>query len=64
MESEWQRMQASLAPLLAAGQIGLTRLEQATWADLQSHLRRHTVHVLHFVGHGIYDVEQAEALSD
>ena len=60
VENEWQRIQASLSPLLAAGQIGLTRLERATWDDLQSHLRRHTVHALHFVGHGIYDAEQAE----
>jgi len=62
VETEWQRIQTALALLTGTGQIELARLPQATWTALQSQLRRHTVHILHFVGHGIFDVEQGGSL--
>lgn len=58
VEGEWQRIQAALAPLLDTGQIELGRLARATWPDLQNYLRRRPVHIIHFVGHGLYSAEE------
>ncbi len=58
VEEEWARIQKALSPIIAKGQIELERLAQATWAELQSHLRKQSVHILHFVGHGLFDAQQ------
>lgn len=55
VEQEWQRLQAALVPLTRNGQVNLTRMDDATWTNLQGYLRQTTVHILHFVGHGMYD---------
>lgn len=52
VEGEWQKIQAALAPLVAQGQVQLTRLPNATLAALQRQLRRGAYHIFHFVGHG------------
>lgn len=57
VEGEWARVQSATADLQAGGRIALQRLERATLPALQRHLRRHTVHVLHFIGHGAFDAE-------
>lgn len=56
---EWKRLQTALDPLVQRELVMLDRLDQATWPALQSHLRKSTVHILHFVGHGYYN-PQAE----
>ena len=55
VEVEWQRIQAAVAPLVAAGQVTLQRLADPTVAALRSQLRSQRVHLLHFIGHGWYD---------
>ncbi len=52
-EDEWQNLVKALAPL--AGQVQVERLEPPTLAALQASLRRTPFHVIHFVGHGVFD---------
>lgn len=58
VEEEWQRIQTALAPVIATKQIELERLAKATWDELQSQLRKQSFHILHFVGHGLFDSQQ------
>lgn len=60
VEQEWVRLQAALAGRQAQGLIELTRLDRPTPAGLQRALRRGEVHILHFIGHGFYDMGQDE----
>jgi hypothetical protein len=55
VEKEWQHLQDGLSGLLSRGLVDLQRLETATLRALQTHLRRSTVHILHFIGHGYFD---------
>ena len=54
-ESEWRKINEALADPIADGRIHLDRLPAATMSQLAAWMRRHEVHVLHFVGHGDYD---------
>lgn len=58
VDREWAIMKSALAPLVEERRLVLTRLEAASWQTLQTHLRRNPAHILHFVGHGMYDSEQ------
>jgi len=60
VEREWERLQRALADLHARNQVALHRLELPTLTALQRYLRRNPVHVLHFIGHGLFD-EQTNA---
>ena len=53
VEGEWARVQEAVSGL-GKEQIRLERVS-ATWTALQSRLRRGGAHVLHFVGHGVFD---------
>jgi formylglycine-generating enzyme required for sulfatase activity len=55
VEEEWRRLQTALADLQARHLIHLERLNPATWPALQARLRQGPVHLLHFVGHGLFD---------
>lgn len=57
VESEWRRLQEALDPLIQRGVITLERLEAATLTALQARLRRGSVDLLHFVGHGSFDAQ-------
>ena len=59
VEDEWNRVNAALADRVSQGTVQLDRLEQPTLQALATWIRRHDVHVLHFVGYGEYD-RQAE----
>ncbi len=54
-EQEWGRLETALADLTQQNEAALFRLQNPTLADLQRALRQHTVHVIHFIGHGLYD---------
>jgi hypothetical protein len=54
VEQEWRTLTDALAPLQAAGQVAMERLEAASLAALQPQLRREEFHVFHFIGHGGY----------
>ena len=60
VEQEWARLVEALQPLAARRLIHLHRLEKASGEALQSYLRQATVHVLHFIGHGRFDPQQAQ----
>lgn len=57
---ELNNIQTALRPLIDQGQIQLQVLENPTLAQLQATLRTVTVHVLHFIGHGLFDTAAQE----
>jgi tetratricopeptide (TPR) repeat protein len=54
-EQEWGKLTDALADLAERGMVQVDRLEVGTLAALQRPLRLREYHVLHFVGHGVYD---------
>jgi uncharacterized RDD family membrane protein YckC len=54
-EEEWDKLKASLGDLIDQGMVQLDRLPVGSLAALQRPLRQQEYHVLHFVGHGLYD---------
>ena len=54
-EIEWQRLQVDFAGLSADGLVQVERLPQATFAALAARLDAESVHILHFIGHGVFD---------
>jgi CHAT domain len=54
-DDEWDKLTAALTGLTGQGMVQVDRLEAGTLAALQRPLRQHEYHVLHFVGHGMYD---------
>ncbi len=55
VEREWTNVQQALRDLIQRGLLIVDRLPVATKAALQSALRRQEYHVLHFIGHGLFD---------
>ncbi|RLT39999.1 MAG: CHAT domain-containing protein [Chloroflexi bacterium] len=55
---EWQVLETALSALVADGKFVLDRLERPTFAALQERLLGDDFHILHFVGHGVYDAEK------
>ena len=55
MDREWQAIQDALAGLTADGKFVLERLATPSLAALQERLLGEPVHILHFVGHGVFD---------
>jgi hypothetical protein len=62
VEVEWNRLNESLADLIAAGTIAVERLEQPTLGCLQRKLRRSQYHIFHFIGHGEFDATLQEGV--
>ncbi|MBM4461292.1 MAG: CHAT domain-containing protein, partial [Chloroflexi bacterium] len=60
VEREWQAIQDALAGLVADGKFVLERLASPTLDALQQRLLGGPVHILHFIGHGVFD-EAAQA---
>ena len=54
-DKEWSKLTEALARLTASGEVKLVRLDNPTLLDLQSALRQEETHVLHFIGHGLFD---------
>jgi len=52
---EWQVLETALAALVIDGKFVLERLERPTFAALQERLLGDDLHILHFVGHGVYN---------
>lgn len=55
LEGEWQTIQSALAELTATGKFVVERLAHPTLTALHERLLAEEFHILHFVGHGIYD---------
>lgn len=62
VEAEWEHVQEALADRVASGTVVLDRLPAPTLSALGQWLRRHTVHVLHFVGHGDFDERREDGV--
>ncbi len=62
VDAEWAGVEAALRPQTRAGLISLDRLERPTLGHLHRYLRAHEVHLLHFVGHGDYDVASQDGV--
>jgi hypothetical protein len=54
-EVEWGDLTKAFQPLKSAGQVNWDRLEKPTLAGLRDKLSHGQYHVLHFVGHGVFD---------
>lgn len=52
---EWANLEAALADLQRRGIVTLDRLAPPTLEALQGQLQRHEYHILHFLGHGVFD---------
>lgn len=64
VDGEWQAMQQALAGLMADGKFVLERLASPTLDALQQRLLGEPVHILHFIGHGVFDeASQAGSLA-
>ena len=61
VDNEWDSIRDALAPLVADGRVKLERLSAPTLDTLQDHLRRHNVHILHFIGHGWFNGADAQS---
>ena len=62
VDAERERLEAALKPQLDAGRVELHWLEEVTWEGVHSMLLEREWHVLHFIGHGTYDVETDEGV--
>lgn len=62
VDAEKERLESALQEHLQQGQVELAWLEDASWSGLHNMLLREPWHVLHFVGHGGYDVAADEGL--
>ena len=60
VEQEWSAMENALADLRADGKVHLERLATPSFDVLRQRLMGDPVHVLHFVGHGVYDSAAGE----
>jgi formylglycine-generating enzyme required for sulfatase activity len=59
-DNEKQRMQHALKDLVADGRAQITWLEHANRRELQRVMRRGPWHILHFIGHGGFDLASEE----
>ena len=55
VEYEWKKVQDALFDLQNRGLVEIERLRRATLPQLQKHLRQGEYHILHFIGHGVFD---------
>ncbi len=55
-------MESALAPLTAGDKVVLERLQTPTFDALRTRLLGEPVHVLHFVGHGLFDPDGRQGL--
>lgn len=60
VEEEWARLNQALDDLVEQGKLIVERLERATLATLRQWLRRQEVNLLHFIGHGSFDLPRNE----
>jgi formylglycine-generating enzyme required for sulfatase activity len=62
VEREWRDLRAALKPLMERGLVVVERLESASLLALQRQLRRNKYHILHFIGHGIFDESKQDGV--
>jgi len=62
MEKEWEKLNAALAELRNRRLVIVERLDKATMVNLQRRLRKDDYHVLHYIGHGVFDDQAQKGL--
>ena len=62
VEREWTTVRQAVADLEQRGLLVIERLASGSFAALQQKLRRTPYHILHFVGHGLYDKQTKEGM--
>ncbi|HEX9076468.1 MAG TPA: CHAT domain-containing protein, partial [Anaerolineae bacterium] len=55
VDGEWDRLHKAVGDLEKRGKLVLERMDKPTLSDLQDRLRGGPVHILHFIGHGVFD---------
>jgi O-acetyl-ADP-ribose deacetylase (regulator of RNase III) len=61
-EQEWRNITAALSQLTQRGRVEVERLEKPTLSALHRQQRRHTYHILHFIGHGGFDSQTQDGM--
>jgi hypothetical protein len=56
VEQEWREIREALEPLVQKKRVEIERLDAPTFADLGARLRSRKFHVLHFIGHGAFNL--------
>ena len=62
VSGEKERLEEALRPHLDSGRVELEWLDDVTWNAVHARLLEQKWHVLHFVGHGTYDVDTDEGV--
>jgi hypothetical protein len=62
IDAEREYLSEALAPLVGQGLVEVEWLPQATWRAVHNRLLSGRWHVLHFIGHGDYDLETEQGL--
>ena len=62
VEAERGRLEEALRPHLDAGRVELHWLDDVSWTGVHDKLLEEEWHVLHFIGHGVYDTETDEGV--
>ena len=62
VEKEREDLTQALRPLVDRGAVVVQWLEHATWPALQDTLLSDSWHVVHFIGHGDFDIERDEGV--
>jgi hypothetical protein len=62
IKKERSTLERALKPLTGTGRVRITWLENATMTSLQRELRNGSYHILHYVGHGGFDMQREEGV--
>lgn len=62
VEAERERLEEALRPHLDSGRVELHWLDDVSWTGVHGKLLEQQWHVLHFIGHGLYDTETDEGV--
>lgn len=62
VEAERERLEDALRPELVDGHVHLEWLQEASWHAIHAKLLAAEWHVLHFIGHGMFDTQADEGL--
>ncbi|RZS68806.1 CHAT domain-containing protein [Agromyces ramosus] len=62
VDGERERLEQALRPHLDSGRVELEWLDEVSWTGVHGKLLEGQWHVLHFVGHGTYDVDTDEGV--
>jgi hypothetical protein len=62
VDKEKDNLTRALGPMIARGAVSVTWLARTTWPTLQDALLGDSWHIVHFIGHGDFDVERDEGV--